>query len=167
MCCASRTRTRRQSPPNRFCRSLAVARCAARQVGGNPKVLPTEGSPHAHPTIAAGRQDGMGDTASTTCGTSAIVLTSDAAQRGSRCVYWECEEGWQRRGKRKMTARGSPSLNHCAKYGAAGPGGPKGAMQRQLQAGRANPATMPLMHSLRCSDDHGTRLSDIVRQVEY
>src|SRR6266436_1136333 len=33
MCCASRTRTRRKSPPNRFCRSLAVARCAARQVG--------------------------------------------------------------------------------------------------------------------------------------
>jgi len=31
---------------------------------------------------------------------------------------------------------------------------------------RANPATVPLMHSLRCSGNHGTRLSDNVRQVE-
>jgi hypothetical protein len=32
--------------------------------------------------------------------------------------------------------------------------------------GRANPATVPLMHSLRCSGNHRTRLSDNVRQVE-
>jgi hypothetical protein len=32
--------------------------------------------------------------------------------------------------------------------------------------GRANPATVPLMHSLRCSGNHGTRLSDNVRLVE-
>src|SRR5437868_8633722 len=32
--------------------------------------------------------------------------------------------------------------------------------------GRANPATVPVMHSLRCSGNQDTRLSDNVRQVE-
>jgi hypothetical protein len=44
------------------------------------------------------------------------------------------------------------------------------ALGLTARRGRANPATVPLMqlmHSLRCSGNHGTRLSDNVRQVEY
>jgi hypothetical protein len=40
------------------------------------------------------------------------------------------------------------------------------ALGLTARRGRANPATVPLMHSLRCSGNHGTRLSDNVRQVE-
>src|SRR2546422_16209 len=37
-----------------------------------------------------------------------------ACERGRPGAHWECEEGWQRRGKRKMTAWRSPSLNRRA-----------------------------------------------------
>jgi hypothetical protein len=40
------------------------------------------------------------------------------------------------------------------------------ALGLTARRGRANPATVPLMHSLRCSGNHGTRLSDNVRLVE-
>jgi len=40
------------------------------------------------------------------------------------------------------------------------------ALGLTARRGRANPATVPLMHSLRCPGNHGTRLSDNVRQVE-
>jgi hypothetical protein len=40
------------------------------------------------------------------------------------------------------------------------------ALGLTARRGRANPATMPLMHSVRCFGNHGTRLSDNVRQVE-
>jgi hypothetical protein len=40
------------------------------------------------------------------------------------------------------------------------------ALGLTARRGRANPATLPLMHSLRCSGNHGTRLSDNVRLVE-
>src|SRR4029434_7952073 len=40
------------------------------------------------------------------------------------------------------------------------------ALGLTARRGRANPATVPLMHSLRCSGNHRTRLSDNVRQVE-
>jgi hypothetical protein len=40
------------------------------------------------------------------------------------------------------------------------------ALGLTARRGRANPATVPVMHSLRCSGNQGTRLSDNVRQVE-
>ena len=40
------------------------------------------------------------------------------------------------------------------------------ALGLTARRGRANPATVPLMHALRCSGNHRTRLSDNVRQVE-
>jgi transposase InsO family protein len=40
------------------------------------------------------------------------------------------------------------------------------ALGLTARRGRANPATVPLMHSLRCSGNHRTRLSDNARQVE-
>jgi hypothetical protein len=42
----------------------------------------------------------------------------------------------------------------------------RAALGLTARRGRANPATVPLMHSLRCSGNHGTRLSDNVRLVE-
>jgi hypothetical protein len=55
MCCASRTRTRRKSPPNRFCRSLAVARCAARgaSLWHSPRIQPW-GLPRPRPLTCRG-----------------------------------------------------------------------------------------------------------------
>jgi hypothetical protein len=58
------------------------------------------------------------------------------------------------RSVRAFTVKPAPSARRHAALGLT------------ARRGRANPATVPLMRSLRCSGNHGTRLSDNVRQVE-
>jgi hypothetical protein len=84
MCCASRTRTRRKSPPNRFCRSLVVARCAARQ---DPALCKSPLG--VHHTFMVNCSSSVSQSQSRSQRSHAICRPSAQTSR-SRCAVPEC-----------------------------------------------------------------------------